>query len=230
MEDLCRKVPLICKNIINELDNQSFVNFRDASRKININLRNERFYWIRVLSIYGCLIGDFKDSWASVVKRTPPEFVKELVMVTKTFWKENLLEKIILTQSFIKPTFLAPHHIAAGCGHLEFYKHFVERTGDLNPKEENSEISTLHFAACNGKLEICQSIIDNSNVPSKNPENSDGNTPLHIATDSGYMNIYKLIIEYIQDKNLGNTDGDTPLHMAAGRGYLEICKVIIENV
>ena len=78
MEDLCRKIPLIRKNIFEELDDKSFVNFKVASREINDNLRNERFYWIRVLSTYHCLFGDFKDSWARVVKRTPPEFVKKL--------------------------------------------------------------------------------------------------------------------------------------------------------
>ena len=81
MEDLCKRIPLICKTIFAELDDQSFVNFKVVSREIAQNLKNERFYWIRVLSIYGCLIGDFKDSWASVVKRTPPEFVKDRLAI-----------------------------------------------------------------------------------------------------------------------------------------------------
>ena len=109
------------------------MNFKDASREINVNLKNERFYWIRVLSTYNCSNGDFKDSWASVVKRTPPEFVKELVMVTETFYKKNLQEKLFMSEL----KFLAPHHIAAGCGNLELYKHFVARTNDINPKERN---------------------------------------------------------------------------------------------
>ena len=122
MEALCRNIPLICKKIFKELDSQSCVNFKDSSREINVNLKNERFYWIRVLSIYNYLIGDFKESWASVVKKTPPEFVKELVTVIEKFCKENLQKKLLAMST---PTFLAPHHIAASCGNLELYKHFA---------------------------------------------------------------------------------------------------------
>ena len=160
MEDLYRKIPLICRNVFEELDNQSFVNFKDASREINGSMKNERFYWIRVLSTYNCSLGGFKDSWTSVVKRTPPEFVKELVMVTERFYEEN--------PSLFTPTIcLSPHHIAAGCGNLKLFKHFIERTDRLNPEEPTVGITPMHYAACNGQLEVCQFITAKLNV--KNP-------------------------------------------------------------
>ena len=96
MEDLYRKIPLICRNVFEELDNQSFVNLKDASREINGSMKNERFYWIRVLSTYNCSLGGFKDFWTSVIKRTPPEFVKELVMVTERFYEENFSKHPLL--------------------------------------------------------------------------------------------------------------------------------------
>ena len=96
MEDLCNRVPLISKSICEELDHVSLVNFKDTSREITKNVTSERFYWISVLRAYNCFHGDFKDFWVKVVKRTPVEFVKEIVMLIDQFYigiQDN--EKII---------------------------------------------------------------------------------------------------------------------------------------
>ena len=80
MEDLFKRVPLLRKSISEELDDLSMVNFKDASQEITKSLKNESFYWIRVLRAYNCFqdFQSFKDSWARVVKKTPVEFVKEI--------------------------------------------------------------------------------------------------------------------------------------------------------
>ena len=114
MEDLCRKIPLISKSIFEELDDQSFVNFKDASREISTNLKNERFYWIRVLRSYNCLLRDFKDSWSMVVNRTPAEFVRKVVALIDQFYKDDCYAE--------DKTFFLPQHIAACLGKLDFYK------------------------------------------------------------------------------------------------------------
>ena len=153
MEDLCRKIPLIRQSIFKELDDQSFVNFKDASREISNPLRKERFYWIRVLRKYNYLMRDFKDYWAKAIKKTSAEFVKQIVILIDPFLKYQFIYDRY--HAMLKG-FFSPHHIAACSGKLDFYKHFVERTGDLNPKEEISELTTLHFAACNGKFEVLE--------------------------------------------------------------------------
>ena len=89
MEDLCRRIPLISKTIFEELDDQSFVNFKGASREINSTLKNERSYWIKVLRTYNCLFEDFKKTWTKVVKGTPAEFVAEIVVFIDQFYKDN---------------------------------------------------------------------------------------------------------------------------------------------
>ena len=123
MEDLCKRVPLISKIIIEELDNHSLVNFKEASREITKELRNKRFYWIRVLRTYSCCNGDFKEFWAKIVKRTPPAFVKDIVMLidkfSKVYYSTNH-KKLI--------TVLSPQHIAAIYGKSQLYKYFVGRT------------------------------------------------------------------------------------------------------
>ena len=154
MEDLCRKIPLTTKSIFDELDDQICVNFIDASREINTVLKNERFYWIGVLRSYNCLLRDFKDSWARVVNKTPAEFVKEIVLLIDQFYKFKFCKRV--------PTSYSPQHIAAFCGNLDLFLHFVVRTGDMHPKEPDSGFTPMHLAAGCGKIELCKFILFNS--------------------------------------------------------------------
>ena len=65
----------------------------------------------------------------------------------------------------------------------------------------------------------------------KNPSFNDGETPLFPAAKNGHFNIYKLIIQNVEEKNPSRIeDGATPLYMAAWQGHFEIYKLIIENV
>ena len=54
--------------------------------------------------------------------------------------------------------------------------------------------------------------------------------PLHSAAKNGYLEIWHLIVENVQEKNLRNHNGETPLHYAAQNGHLEICRLIIEKI
>ena len=220
MEDLCRKIPLISKSIFEELDDQSCVNFKDASREINTVLKNERFYWIRVLRSHSSLLRDFKDSWARVVNRTPAEFVKEIVVLIDQFIKLEFYTRA--------PTSYSPQHIAAFRGNLDLFHHFVVRTGDMHPKEPDSGFTPMHLAAGFGKIELCQFILFNSD--DKNPRAKFNVTPLHTAADAGQLDICRLIIGNIQDKNPKDINGRTPLFLAIQMGHLNLCKFIIENV
>ena len=242
MEDLCRRIPLISKTIFEELDNKSFVNFKDTSREINSNLKYERFYWIRVLRTYNYLLGDFKETWAKVVKGTPAEFLREIFMILDLFYtNEEYAEQKVP---------FSPHCIAACCGNINLYNHCVERTSDINPKITNEESTPMHFAAFFGNSEVCQFImakldeITQPHIPSefaqsdthkliiqdKNPRDIHGYTPLHLSIERGHFNVCKLIIANIQDINPGKNDGVTPLHLAASEGRVDIYKLISTNV
>ena len=98
MEDLCKRIPMICKTIFAELDDQSFVNFKVVSREIAKNLKNERFYWIRVMRSYNCFLGDFKNSWAKVVKRIPANILEEIVLVIHSF-SENPIISLLFVEN-----------------------------------------------------------------------------------------------------------------------------------
>ena len=55
-------------------------------------------------------------------------------------------------------------------------------------------------------------------------------SPLHIASCSGNLQLFKHVFEKAKDKNPKDTMGQTPFHIAAGHGSsLEICEFIMER-
>ena len=68
-------------------------------------------------------------------------------------------------------------------------------------------------------------------VEDKNPKDKSGLTPLHRAAFDGFLEIFKLIFENVEEKSPRDSgEGFTPLHYAAMYGHLEICKCIISKV
>merc|ERR1712029_847388 len=68
-------------------------------------------------------------------------------------------------------------------------------------------------------------------VTDKNPEDANGETPLHYAAQRGHVEVYRLIMNYVQDKNPASPQGGfTPLHSAASGGHLGVCRLIMNSV
>jgi hypothetical protein len=62
-----------------------------------------------------------------------------------------------------------------------------------------------------------------------NSQNTFGRTPLHVAVESGNLNLVKLLIEKGANLDIQDRDGRTPLHMAAMSNSLDIVKLLIEK-
>ena len=78
MEDLSKRVPLINRFIIINLDEKSVDNFKKSSRDINKVLNNERVYWKKILSRYGRNFEEFQESWNEVIFKTSCQNLKQL--------------------------------------------------------------------------------------------------------------------------------------------------------
>ena len=59
--------------------------------------------------------------------------------------------------------------------------------------------------------------------------NRNNETPLHIASQNGHLEIVKLLIASGGLVNDANRDGETPLHLATSTGNLEVIKVLIAS-
>ena len=75
MENCIRKFPVVGAMIFNNLDNQSLVVSREINEEISEFIKNERFYWIRIIEGY---IGGQEKAWKEVINKMPINVVKQL--------------------------------------------------------------------------------------------------------------------------------------------------------
>ena len=59
------------------------------------------------------------------------------------------------------------------------------------------------------------------------PKDSNGATPIHDAARHGHFQIYKMILDVIEDTNPKDNNGKTPFHLAAQKGDFASCQLII---
>jgi ankyrin repeat protein len=56
-----------------------------------------------------------------------------------------------------------------------------------------------------------------------------GETPLHVASRRGHVEIVKLLLEHGADPNIRDMYGETPLHDAAYWGHADVVKLLLEH-
>ena len=59
-------------------------------------------------------------------------------------------------------------------------------------------------------------------VVDKNPANTTGITPLHLAASKGHLDVCKFIINTIDDKQPRTSNGRTPLDLARRRNHVQV--------
>ena len=62
MDELCQRFPLMVQKILNHVDNETLINFKEAGRNNSAFMENERFYWIRIFRGTIALLGNCKKS------------------------------------------------------------------------------------------------------------------------------------------------------------------------
>ena len=91
-------------------------------------------------------------------------------------------------------------------------------------------LSALYLAASVGQLEMIEAM--SIRLIDKNPKlEKSGRTPLHVASQRGYLKIMKFISKCLLKENLNPQDdtGITPLHLAATYGKLEAVKLLLSQ-
>ena len=128
MDVLLRRFPTLAVNVINNLDDQSLVQFKDTNRENYEFMDKERFYWIRILKKYSEYFETNKESWTESISKIQAGFVKKLAMATLNFFKtvprdlEDFIEIHYQIYFFPKKDQLTPLLIAAYEGDLNFFQ------------------------------------------------------------------------------------------------------------
>ena len=121
MDRLCLRFPHLSKSILNNLDNQSLIKSKEASKEIFQFLENERFYWIRMIGRKYWNFDGFEESWKEAIHQTPFDLINELANEVQSLFTSHNLCSIS-----IRP--IHPLHVAALQGNLKLYKYIVAKT------------------------------------------------------------------------------------------------------
>ena len=135
IEEVSQRFPSLVQKILNHVDDKTLINFKEAGRKNDLFLRNERFYWIRVIKRNNYLIGELQEVWNKVVRKTPVEMIKELAVSVHQFphiMKKKYQNETLSPFEFIQKigNHWHPLFVAATCG-CTLCNHVMQRT-DFN--------------------------------------------------------------------------------------------------
>ena len=233
MEDLCQRIPFVAVMIFRELNNQSLIKNKEASRELSQFMCNERFYWLRIIKIYNKNFFEYQVLWKKVLEKTPVNIIRQLAYAIRKFFMQKAHRCCSHRINACPPRFeeftaslqWTPLHMIAYCGLFEMYKYAHGKTGQINPPIING-LTPLHFTAFGGHLKILELIMDS--LEDKNPGDNHGLTPLHLAAENGHLKVCEFIMDILEDKNPGDNRHLTPLHKAAVNGHLKVCEFIME--
>ena len=86
LEDICLRFPLVGKQICNNLDDESLINFKEADRNNYWFLERERFFWVRRIRAYHSIMGDHQEFWNRIVFRNPLDpWIREFALTVHLF-------------------------------------------------------------------------------------------------------------------------------------------------
>ena len=104
---------------------------------------------------------------------------------------------------------MSPSDMALAAGHVEVAGMFDERSADVTAKDEDRNL-----------------IERGAGVTA---QDKDGETPLHLASLMGQVEVAHTLIERGADVTARDNDGRTPLHLASQMGRAKVVRVLIER-
>ena len=229
-EDLCLRFPSIAESIFDELDNQSLVRCREASREWSEFLSSSKFVLMRKIQKTIETRRKFRKVWRSLGKKLSTNTILQLEAAVTEFFgnDENFAgDPLVDVYSDIdsESYCITPIHVAARCGNTSLWKTLTEKAAENQPEDETGQ-TPLHYAVGYGHLEMTKLIINR--IDDKNPGDNEGWTPLHYAALRGYLNICRFIMNQIKDKCPRATSGNTPLHESAVKGHINVYKELVQ--
>jgi ankyrin repeat protein len=253
MEEVCQRFALIAQKILNHVDNETLINFKEAGRTNAAFLGKERFYWIRIIQRYNGLFGELQEVWKKVVRKTSVEVVKEFAIAVHQFSPilygkfhrdetECLAaDKCVCNGTLLSPLDFAqkiekewhPLFIGVSSGSANLCNHIIQKASVLQDptcfnERSSGKITPIVYAA---------DFIENVNVfelllekaEYKNPIMFKKNnwTMLHSLAENGSFEMCKSMVGKIQDLSPRNIYGYTPYHIAAINGHEKVCDLLM---
>ncbi len=180
------------------------LHYASASKNINI--------MTAIIRIEGKNCLNFVDS----LNRTPLHIASQYghfdgaIKLIETGFKIDALDHFGMT----------PAHYACQYGHVEIFKKFIQT---INPHLcDFFGNSFLHYAR---EVEIACAVI--SHGAKIDATNQLGLTPMHLAAQSGNLELVSLFIKAFADINVQDNKGNTPLHYATINKNVKIMRFLV---
>ena len=251
MEEVCQRFPLIAQKILNQVDNKTLINYKEAGRIYAAFLEKERFYWTTIIQRYNCLIGEFHDVWKKVVKQTPIEIIKELAVAVHQFpqrmffsLKPKQFYETISYLDFVQTIeqHWHPLFVAAACGSVNLCSHIIQKSGvkhlSLLARAPYSsrrlldqKVTPLVFAAMISEdVNVFKILLEKAE--DKNPmlRQYSNWTLLHDLANKGSSEMCRLMVDKMGDRNPQDIHGQTPYLFIASTGDVELCQILMEDL
>ena len=248
MEVLYQRFPLVAQKVMNHVDDETLVNFKEAGRNNAEFLGKERFYWLRIIQRYNCLIVELQEVWKKVVRKTPVEIIKELAVAVhqfpKTMFRQLSPLKVQILKRLGEPiTSLDyvlkvekqwhPLFIGAACGSVNLCNHIIQKVDVKDPRISKrgvrGKLTPLVCAAyLNEDINVFEFLLEKAD--DKNPilRTDTNSTLLHNLARKGHLEKCRLMMKEVKDKFPQDKHGSTPYHIAAGYGHVELCRLLME--
>ena len=89
MEELSNRFPTLITKILEIVDDQSLVKFKETSREMSRFIANDRFYWIRILKKYNQSFEEFLHAWKLVIEKAAVAMVRKIALDVQRFFKTH---------------------------------------------------------------------------------------------------------------------------------------------
>ena len=103
-----------------------------------------------------------------------------------------------------------------------------ETINDLEERPERPDGTALYYAALCGFSGLANYLIitHGENVYAKCGERG---SPLHAASDTGNLDVVRLLLAHGVDINTESDDESTPLHLASLNGYVDVTRLLLQH-
>ncbi|XP_044579759.1 uncharacterized protein LOC123261929 [Cotesia glomerata] len=113
-----------------------------------------------------------------------------------------------------------PIILAAEKGYADIVDTLLKNNADPDIKDDDNR-SAIEFAVAKGHLEVVKILFGYTKMKINN-KGIDNFTMLHIASQEGYLDIVKYLVEKGADVHATNKSGSKPIHIAAREGHVSI--------
>ena len=124
MDIVIKRFPLVSCMVLKNLDDQTLIRSKEASRQMAQFLENKGFYLILIIKKYKGNFEGLKELWKEVIRKTPIDAIKQLALATQQFFVSN---------SLLKEMKVAPLHIVVEKGTLELFQFILSKGNNKNP-------------------------------------------------------------------------------------------------